>query len=959
METRPTIGALWRKWDLHVHTPASILNNQFPRKNGVPDWDAYVDALESCDMAVLGVADYFTIDGYRKLLSYKAAGRLQSVTLLPNIEFRLDKVIVRRGGGEPRRLNFHVIFSDELSPDLIEQQFLHRLNFCPEGRPQQPQNMVRLDVANLTELGADLKREETAFRNLSDLEVGAKTAIVPHQDIVEILTKDPRFKGKYLLVLPEAYTSDIPWDGQDHLVRKILLQSADLVFSGNPAHIAWCLGKPPYAQERDAFLQEFLALKGCIHGSDAHDLGSIGKPCAKRGLAGHDCSSGTDCEMRYCWVKADPTFEGLRQITFEPEARVRCQQGDPTPIRSPYSVASLEIEQAAVNSELALRGATIPLNSQLVAVAGGRGGGKTAFVDLIANAFLDRVKTDDRNSFVRRIAADGSNAAVTLTLAGGRVFKKTLTDDRFIEDGEIVYIAQGELEKQVENTKSLAAQIDAVILNSASVANSVKRYELTETENRVEQLGSALQQDVAAVVSAEVGADRDKREQTQAALKKKEGELADIQARAAVYRSRLTAERIAHAEARQKDLALLRERDGKVERLQVLLQQFASTIERFEGALTLTIQEINALVRELATWEVLPGIQYGGAPQLKALREQVQAERDKNAKEIERLASELSLLKGEEESLAKTLDLQKKAEVDLARLKEQLQTIARTETELGQSRLRLRNRYSSLLQAIAERRTKYREAIEVFGQNRGRILSDLDFGAQIVFDEAALRTQAAEVLDTRRAPVEGIPERPSVLEDFVARAKTFCAEGEPAVEALVAEAERLVLDLRDKMKPVRLKSPGDLYGLFFCNYFASQPTVTYRRTTLDKLSIGQKATVLLKIYLADGTKPIIIDSHDDHLDNEFIMDELVEGIRQAKELRQVILVSNNGNVVVNSDAEQVVIAERDGVTIRYRAGSLENPEIREKLLAVLEGGKAAFSRRGMKYRLQDQAVGWI
>jgi|GEM_PF-3693024 len=30
-------GSIWRKWDLHVHTPASYLNSQFP-----DNWDEYV-----------------------------------------------------------------------------------------------------------------------------------------------------------------------------------------------------------------------------------------------------------------------------------------------------------------------------------------------------------------------------------------------------------------------------------------------------------------------------------------------------------------------------------------------------------------------------------------------------------------------------------------------------------------------------------------------------------------------------------------------------------------------------------------------------------------------------------------------------------------------------------------------------------------------------------------------------
>ena len=87
------------------------------------------------------------------------------------------------------------------------------------------------------------------------------------------------------------------------------------------------------------------------------------------------------------------------------------------------------------------------------------------------------------------------------------------------------------------------------------------------------------------------------------------------------------------------------------------------------------------------------------------------------------------------------------------------------------------------------------------------------------------------------------------------------------------------------------------------------------------------------------------------------MDELVKALRQARQHRQVIIVSNNGNVVVNSDAEQVIIACRDEKgEISYPSGSLENPTLRLKLLQVLEGGEEAFSKRQQKYRLKRISV---
>jgi predicted metal-dependent phosphoesterase TrpH len=49
-----TRGSLWRRWDLHIHTPFSILNNGFGN-----DFDIYVQNIFkvaiSKDIAVIGI----------------------------------------------------------------------------------------------------------------------------------------------------------------------------------------------------------------------------------------------------------------------------------------------------------------------------------------------------------------------------------------------------------------------------------------------------------------------------------------------------------------------------------------------------------------------------------------------------------------------------------------------------------------------------------------------------------------------------------------------------------------------------------------------------------------------------------------------------------------------------------------------------------------------------------------
>jgi hypothetical protein len=118
-------GSMWWKWDLHVHSPDSLVQEY----SGADPWKRFIQELEGLppEFKVIGINDYIFLDGYKRILKEKANGRLKNIDLfLPVIELRLDKF----GGtvGHLSRVNYHIIFSDELSAELIEQQFLNALS---------------------------------------------------------------------------------------------------------------------------------------------------------------------------------------------------------------------------------------------------------------------------------------------------------------------------------------------------------------------------------------------------------------------------------------------------------------------------------------------------------------------------------------------------------------------------------------------------------------------------------------------------------------------------------------------------------------------------------------------------------------------------------------------------------------------------------------------------------------
>ena len=146
---------------MHVHTPASFhhqfrfLNEEEKEKYQLNIWEKYISELEEVsDVSVIGITDYFTIDGYKKILEYREKGRLQNFDLiLPNIEFRIGNIVVtvkneNKESSETKRLNYHVIFSDEIPVEKIEKEFLNELHIkTPAGEKRT------LNKENIGEIG--------------------------------------------------------------------------------------------------------------------------------------------------------------------------------------------------------------------------------------------------------------------------------------------------------------------------------------------------------------------------------------------------------------------------------------------------------------------------------------------------------------------------------------------------------------------------------------------------------------------------------------------------------------------------------------------------------------------------------------------------------------------------------------------------------------------------------------
>lgn len=310
-KVQPRQGSTWKKWDLHVHTPASFhwkdgkkLDHMTgEEKNAF--WTRFVNQVNESDIAVFGIQDYWDFNGYislRNFLAQPGAPKCQK-TVLPGIELRLE-------APTNFRLNFHLLFSERVEPDKLQglpfNMKLSGLDDVPAAPIYILEWAKRLDDGKLRAHGfhPDDRRDRERM-----LELGYKTVTVTWASLTAALRGFNR--EDYIVILPYD-TSDglkkLDWKKQTHF-DATMFRFADFFECRNQEDVDLFLGRR--TEKNEAIFSDFLQCLGgrakpVVSGSDAHRLVDYGK-----------FPSG-----RTTWIKSDPTFEGLRQCLADPASRV-------------------------------------------------------------------------------------------------------------------------------------------------------------------------------------------------------------------------------------------------------------------------------------------------------------------------------------------------------------------------------------------------------------------------------------------------------------------------------------------------------------------------------------------------------------------------------------------------------------------------------------------------------------
>ena len=478
-------GSEWRQWDLHVHTPAS-----FHWKGAKFDSDVNSDhnrglvdqmilAMNKAAPAVFALMDYWTFDGWfalRRRLKEPGAPQLLK-TVFPGIELRLMAPMNVPG----KRLNAHVLFSNEITDQALHD-FKGTLRIAGSEDPLSDEALISLARTSSEDIltAKSFKAADMGDRAKA-LHAGSSIAELTAESYREAIDQ---VKNNLAIGFMPYDTSDglkeVKW--QDHYAFFISLFKASPIFETRNLELRDCFINE-LTEKNKEFLKKFQERLGniprlVVSGSDAHCFTGVKGDNDRRGYG--DFPSG-----KITWIKADPTFLGLQQAIMEPSKRSYIGERPPKQLEiesnKTFYIDRIEVtKHVATAPGIWLDGTVVPLNSDLVAIIGNKGSGKSALADVVALLGNSRQKLHfsflKKDRFRGKSGDPAKNFTGKLTWLDAKDETRNLSEDPPLDKVEMVrYIPQGHFEDLCNahtsgNSNAFENELRAVIFSHTSEA---------------------------------------------------------------------------------------------------------------------------------------------------------------------------------------------------------------------------------------------------------------------------------------------------------------------------------------------------------------------------------------------------------------------------------------------------------------------------------------------------------
>ena len=995
---------------MHVHTPDSLFHGYSGDREKA--WEQFLNELESLppEFKVIGINDYNFIDGYKRVRDEKLInGRLKNLDLiLPVIELRLDKF----GGtdGNLSRVNFHVIFSDELDPEIIQSQFLNAITAKYSLTPKYSQREIKwgglVTKESLSDLGKAIiesvpQEEKSNFE--SPLKEGFNNLNISIDMINDIL-KSSYFNDKYITAVGKTEWANIKWKDQSIAEKKDIINNQDLVFISAESIDAFHKSKDSLKREE---VNDIL-----LDCSDAHYF--MDSTCKDR------------IGKCFTWIKADTTFKGLKQILNEPDERIFVGE-EPNKRRlvrenKTKFIKSLKIykKESSKIDEIWFDNCELSFNHGLISIIGNKGMGKSALTDIIAllgnsscqdYSFLNRDKfrhasnnksrefeaqitwESDERSEIRCLAEDVlTNEIERVKYIPQKYFEKICNENEFEEGSNF----------DRELKKVIFSHVDEPHRLDCSSLDELIEYKTKEINDLLSSLKLELGHINENIIKFENLTSEDYRSDLRRQLEGKQKELNahELNKPIEIIKPAKTPELEQHLEKLRLSIADLSENIAKANsqisnsvKILASCKKIKDKIINLSRAYDLIGVEYadefsiigidpHSVINLVVNTSSIDDIEYRYEELLKSskiLVEDLSRQKQDSESELTTLRSGLDQANKEYQSYLNLVEQWSKKKEDIVGNSHQPNSIKHLEKLIHDSNttnceaLRIKkieriNKIKEIYLQIKKSANVYKEFYkpvqDFIAQHSLKDAYYLSFDVSIIHNNFVSKFFMF-INQSAKGTFHGIRDGEDKLANIIDK---YNFNDESNVLLFLDEIiDSLEKDKRDlSHTPTKItnqlrknREQKELLDfLFSLDYIMPKYILQLGGKELHQLSPGERGILLLIFYLLVDKDdcPLIIDQPEDNLDNQSVFQIVAPCIREARIKRQVFIITHNPNLAVVCDAEQVIVASIDKLNkekVTYISGSIENPAINQKILDILEGTQKAFKKRESKYLLSS------
>jgi len=979
-------GSEWRKWNFHVHTKGTNKNDQFTSASMDDFFCAFFKKAYQDKIEAIGITDYFSIDRYLDAINYVKEIHskeddwcvklftddeikfIQNIFLFPNVELRMLPAT-----DKARLINIHCIFNPNYVSHLENDFFGHIEN----------QDGFKMNKHGLIEYG---RSQDDSGDDNKLYKKGVDNFVIDLKTLKKLISNNKNFRENCLLIVSNSnndgasaiqkhYDMFDNEDGSLDGLRKSIYKLSHAVFSTNPKDIKYFLGKrhegtdgyneKVHENEIKEVIKHRGSLKSCLVGCDSHSEDTLFN--------------------RFTWLKADLTFEGLKQICYEPEQRVKIQSDKPDFKEDKVIIDNVRF----ISPNKVFTDEKIYLNPNLNVIIGGKSSGKSIFLYSIAKTLLvdNTVLKNDNSEEKYNLKLIDTDFDFEITTSAGitqRMLRDVdensiIPDIKYIPQNYLVKLAEPEINKKGKSLNKLVRDLINEDADSKFKYDQFIRNVKQNDKDRDALIDRyfELQQDILAN-EAELRKKSNK-EVLEKNIKTNTENVEKLN-----KESGLSEEKIAEYKGIQEKLEFntLKANDFKED--YVAVKDFFSDLEKYSNEIyakkkefieKIRIEEVKKYYDEKLAF--IDNVKEIVNETIEELKVETDEEGTRFFKNDNILKSNLDSINTEKELINKQLEpfqqnkeLKKQIEilnVSIAEDKKLLLDIEFLNKSISEKKGAIENCHRDIFKLYKD---NYREYIDIINELKDRTFELESDGLKIdgiaQFNFPKLFKMLYEISDGRRASYNNY----NILDT------NRKATSETDFDIITEEMEKIFIDILNGNYYILPRiTPKQAIKTLLDDYFFDYWKITYKKDKLGEMSTGKASFVILMLIigLSRSKAPILIDQPEDNLDNRSITLDLVYYLKNKKLERQIIIVTHNANIVVNSDAENVIVANQEGQNdisalsnFRFDLinGSIENSfekkseeenniltnmGIREHIADIVEGGKEAFKKREEKY----------